>query len=313
MKCAEVRIKLSEYLDGELSAEERKVVESHLEGCDECRRELQELERAVGHVHSLEEVEPPPWFAQNVMQRVRAEAEPKKGLLRRLFHPLHVKLPAEALAVALVAVAAVYVFNAIRPEVKMKVATEPLAEAPAPVAQDKIAALRDEASAGEQALGWHEAEDRADALMKSAEPAYRAKKQEEISEKKAYAPPPPALREEAAPAEGGAGVKGDTAFEEAYYEPDAERRIAEREEFRMSLVVRDLSGAREDVEKALARVGGRIIEKEPAKENVIFAEVDPAEIAELIKELEAVGKVSAGAHEVFGGPVRVRIELSERP
>lgn len=36
--CFDVLDRLSDYLDGELSEEERRQVEAHLAGCDECTR-----------------------------------------------------------------------------------------------------------------------------------------------------------------------------------------------------------------------------------------------------------------------------------
>ncbi|MEW5742126.1 MAG: anti-sigma factor [Myxococcota bacterium] len=36
--CFDVLERLSEYVDGELSASERRKVEAHLEGCDECTK-----------------------------------------------------------------------------------------------------------------------------------------------------------------------------------------------------------------------------------------------------------------------------------
>lgn len=38
LHCFDVLDRLSDYLDGELSEEERRQVEAHLAGCDECTR-----------------------------------------------------------------------------------------------------------------------------------------------------------------------------------------------------------------------------------------------------------------------------------
>lgn len=38
LHCFDVLDRLSDYLDGELSEEERRHVEAHLAGCDECTR-----------------------------------------------------------------------------------------------------------------------------------------------------------------------------------------------------------------------------------------------------------------------------------
>ena len=53
------------------------------------------------------------------MARVREEAEGKRGLLSKLFYPLHIKIPLEAAASILVVVLAVYVFKAPYPEMPL--------------------------------------------------------------------------------------------------------------------------------------------------------------------------------------------------
>ncbi|MHC4470272.1 MAG: anti-sigma factor family protein [Planctomycetota bacterium] len=52
MRCAEVRENLVAYLDGELPPEERDRIESHLGGCDACRRERTALD-TTGDLLSL--------------------------------------------------------------------------------------------------------------------------------------------------------------------------------------------------------------------------------------------------------------------
>jgi hypothetical protein len=66
-------------------------------------------------MNDLEEREPPLWLAKKIMNRVRQEANQKKSIWQRLFYPLHVKLPLEAVGVALVALTALYVFQSVQP------------------------------------------------------------------------------------------------------------------------------------------------------------------------------------------------------
>ncbi len=47
------RHRLSEYLDGDLSADERVLVELHVESCGDCARTLAELEQVVAHAGQL--------------------------------------------------------------------------------------------------------------------------------------------------------------------------------------------------------------------------------------------------------------------
>ena len=74
----------------------------------------------------LGEVEPPPFLEQRIMSRIREEAGQKKGLLRRLFYPLHIKVPIQALASILIAVIGFYVYQTGEPEMKQIVSPTPL-------------------------------------------------------------------------------------------------------------------------------------------------------------------------------------------
>ncbi len=116
MECGDIRERFSAYLEGVASPEEERLIKLHLPSCQPCSAALEDLKRTVELLKGLEEVEPPPWLKEKVMSRVRAEEEAKRGIFRKLFYPLHIKLPIEALAAILVAVMASYVFEAVKPE-----------------------------------------------------------------------------------------------------------------------------------------------------------------------------------------------------
>jgi hypothetical protein len=119
MKHAEVRQRLSAYLDGEVTDEEKVLIEEHLGSCPACASEVKELTKTIGHVKDIGEVEPPPWMARQIMTRVREEAGLKRGILRRLFFPLHIKLPIEAVALVLVTMSAYLVYRTEEPQVRL--------------------------------------------------------------------------------------------------------------------------------------------------------------------------------------------------
>jgi hypothetical protein len=118
MECVKVKERLSDYIEGFLSAEEKKLFVEHLGSCGKCSEILSDLRKTIKHLHGLEEVEPPPWMTQKVMASVREEAETRKGLWQRLFYPIHIKLPLEAVGVVLVAVTALYFFQSVQPVLK---------------------------------------------------------------------------------------------------------------------------------------------------------------------------------------------------
>ena len=118
INCARCNEQLSAYIDGIVTAEEKKLIEEHLSMCEHCSLALSELKKTQETLRNLEEVEPPPWFTQKIMNRVRKEAESKKGLLQRLFYPLHIKIPMEALATCLVVILALFIYKNTEPERK---------------------------------------------------------------------------------------------------------------------------------------------------------------------------------------------------
>jgi anti-sigma factor RsiW len=118
MTCNEIENLLSAHLEDLLSPEEKKGVEGHLASCPRCRQSLSHLKEAEDILHGLEEVEPPPFFEQQIMTRVREEAGQKQRFLRRLFYPLYINVPIQSLATLLIAVLGFYVYQQGEPEMK---------------------------------------------------------------------------------------------------------------------------------------------------------------------------------------------------
>jgi hypothetical protein len=118
MKHDDIRHKLSDYLDGSISAREKTEIENHLKTCRECSDALQELRKTIEHIKTVDEIDPPAWMTQKIMAAVRAEAEGKESIFRRFFHPLTSKIPIQAIALLFVAVTGFYVYQAIGPASK---------------------------------------------------------------------------------------------------------------------------------------------------------------------------------------------------
>lgn len=91
MNCKEVQDKLSAYLDNELEAKERALLDGHLVDCPACQEELQDLQMLVEQLSSLEEMIPPPEFRTELfakleegLKKTEVSAPMKKGLLANL-------------------------------------------------------------------------------------------------------------------------------------------------------------------------------------------------------------------------------------
>jgi putative zinc finger protein len=106
----DARESLSAFLDEELPLEERREVAAHIEGCPECRRELAHLEQTVALLRRVEPARAPVGFVDRVLEAARPRPWYRRAAAA-VFLPFSVKLPAEATALVMVALLAVYVFE----------------------------------------------------------------------------------------------------------------------------------------------------------------------------------------------------------
>lgn len=116
----EIRSMLAALAGNDLSPADRAMVEQHLADCQACRSELAQLQLVVQAVRATTDLEPPPWLATKIMVRVREEAVLQRGWLARLFLPLHIKLPLEALALVMVCISAWYVMQDVERSQQVK-------------------------------------------------------------------------------------------------------------------------------------------------------------------------------------------------
>ena len=101
MNHSEIRAHLSEYLERDLSGEERSRIDAHLEICSDCDRELSELRATISLLRRLPEPALPPGIGGAVMARI-ALGEGREArvhsLLRRTADPRFAALLAAGLA-----------------------------------------------------------------------------------------------------------------------------------------------------------------------------------------------------------------------
>ncbi len=309
MECKDIQKRLSAYIEKAVSPKQKALIDAHLKQCKRCRQELADLKRTVKYVQQLEEIEPPRWLAQRVMARVRAEAEERPGIVKRLFYPLHIKLPLEAIAVIFIAVGTLYIFKTMQPEMQLARiptetkemapgrATAPKKEAPAALSKESPAP----ATAGDRLLYEK-----------------RMEAQAERSMGKAKAPAAMAKQEEAASAVGAA--YRDESDHRGLLAPRAVSPKAaakgKAEEIQFVVHVEDLAIASRDIEETLRQLGGRAITTEPLKDKaVIDAEIDAKKIPELTDQLHLIGEVQekglAGA--ATEGDVAITIDVLKTP
>jgi hypothetical protein len=156
--CKNIENNLPLYAEGLLSDAEKKTVKEHLAECADCGKALADLKKVTEMTQGLREVEPPPWFKQKIMVRVREHAE-KKSFAQKWFYPLRIKIPMQVMATIVIAVLAVYIYRSGDEQMKtiLPQAPQPVMEAqqepapaempkakkatPAPVAEEKSAVI----------------------------------------------------------------------------------------------------------------------------------------------------------------------------
>ena len=177
MDCKHIRERLPAYREEDVGLEEKRAIGQHLSSCQQCSRALDDLKKAEKLVKRLPEVEPPAWMTQKVMARVRAEEEKKIGIMQHLFFPLRTKIPVQVFATVVIAVAAIYVFKAVEPQMKPVV----------PSAAPEQGIAKEESLASSPATGKGPAEYRVSgsqvAVQKSAEPAEKEKGTRRVDER----------------------------------------------------------------------------------------------------------------------------------
>ncbi|MDD2499498.1 MAG: DUF2275 domain-containing protein [Geobacter sp.] len=127
----ELRSMLPALAGGDLSKMDQALLEQHLAECPACRSELAQLQAVVMAVRSTPELEPPPWLATRIMARVMDEQKSHRSWFARLFLPLQIKLPLEALALVMICATAWYVMQDVNRSQQALHQASPAAEAPA--------------------------------------------------------------------------------------------------------------------------------------------------------------------------------------
>jgi hypothetical protein len=288
MTCHDARGSLSAFLDEALAPDERREAEAHLEGCAECRRELERLRQTVALLHRVEPARAPVGF----VDRVAAAARPRPWYRRAaaaVFLPLSVKLPVEVTALAMVALLAVYVFE--RTPALQQAAREEAPRPPEPSARLADEFARPEPSARRLAPTVPppapRGEDRRDALTSRDEPAAApAAKTEAPSETKvgSVASPEAESRQKAA----------ERAAQSLRADPAAPRLAAKRAQPSADVIariaVKDRDAAERDLAQLITRVGGTAAQRRREDDaTVVEALIPQARYGEFSQGLAQIG------------------------
>jgi hypothetical protein len=115
---ADIKKHLADYLEGDLPIGDRALVDAHLDACDSCAGEVEEMLQTIRLLRTMPDPETPPMIAADVMRRIRS-GEGQLGLLGRIGRMLGgvlepgFVLPASAIAAAALVVTVVQSFGGI--------------------------------------------------------------------------------------------------------------------------------------------------------------------------------------------------------
>ena len=292
MKCGQIQKMLPACQDGILSKTETALVEKHLAACDSCRASFKEYQQARQRVKKLEEVEPPPGFAQKIMARIEQEEEKKGGLLRKLFYPLHIKVPIQAVAMVVVAVLAIQTYRSVEPQ-KQTAPPDAITAVPGP--KEELARKED----------------------RQQEAVLPAKKTLPTSEEAAKAPASAAAPREAERAELAAGgKKAKREAKTAVSAPSPEAASLQKGAgVGLALRVAEVASTGEKVQTILQEMGGSRIERTRLGEDeIVTADLDPQRLPEFLDRLNSLGEMpeKPRVSKPTATSVSVRIEIFKK-
>ncbi len=297
MDCSTLQQKLAEYADGSLNPYEMKQIEKHIAACEKCRSYVSELTRTIEALKGLDEIPSPPWLTQKVMQKIRAEAGPKKRLIRKLFFPLHIKLPLEAVATLLIAGAAVLIMKSLGPDLQpLSILTEKPPVQTLPTANETLP--KDEPST---TLPDRKAEQTpSPAVRQKGEPSSR---QPRVPDQQAR-PAPPVPAAPVPPAPIARSFEAGKSLDEAEHEEQRQKAAsssarsmlsAEKKSSEMpsvTLQARDIEKVTQEIVTALPTFGSTLLTADKhTTGTTLTIHIDPSHLDALMEQLKRIGRV----------------------
>lgn len=287
--CREIENNLPLYLDNLLSGTDKQVVEEHLKSCPNCARALEQLQKTGNLVNDLKEVEPPPWFKQKIMAKVREESE-KKSFVQRWFYPLRIKIPVQVFATICIAVLAVYIYrageeqmNAVLPPAQtpvMEVPQKQLPEQKIKTSVNKTIQKKETPQENTKAVTVETAKEIKNTIASETR-SYE------------YASAPAAKTVEKSESERQRSKAGDYSFAGTVMKKDrALQAESAMPQSNIVLRVADINAAVAEVEKRLLKCGAKdIVKRMPEGKAVLTAELKVQNMKDVMAQLKTIGRV----------------------
>jgi hypothetical protein len=314
MEHEEIRQKLSAYLDNAVNVEEKAEIKRHLGGCGSCRGAIADLDLTIGYIKSLPEIEPPSWLTTKIMARVMDKALPRPGLWQRLFLPLHVKLPIEALIVSFLCITGYYhawIIGSQVPQTKLSTLRQH-ALAPPPVMESPASIIiRNKMKSPHPAT--------LPPLVMAPSPITTLPELEAPPTRPTEHMPEPELLPENEDMMSESGGTQPLARDEKGAVPSAVNRSGDApavesttaDKVEVALTVDDPEGAARTIEEIVARVGGRISGHSYGDDtHLLLIRIGAQNMQELLARLARIGTVREGPQLATGTSGSLDLSIS---
>jgi len=300
MKCAQIQKMLPAFLDGVLSKTENALVQKHLEACDSCRTAFEEYQDGQRLIQDLDPVEPPPGFAQKIMARLEEEEEKKGGILRKLFYPLHIKIPIQTVVTVTIAVLAIQAYRSVEPrkdtpsQIEITAPSEPRERAALEKDLPKEAVPPAEKPLPPLQVTPREREGVSRDAVTTPPPASAPRAATRLREEEAMARPPQDPGSAAAPKDtgkaeiGAAGQRAKMEAKTSVPAPSRESVSLEKRAKQVGLTLHAVNPtlAGERIRLILQEMGGsHIVRTRLGEEEIVTADLNPQRFAEFIERL----------------------------
>ena len=282
---SDIRKLLSPYSGDDISSHDRTLVEEHLKICPDCRSELAELQTTLKLLRTTPEIEPPLWLTTRIMANVREQRELKPSWLKRIFFPLHIKLPIEGLALLFVCMTGFYLSQRVGTELLQPASEkgDKMFAVPPPVRTPQTPAMK---SLKTSPLSPSK-DVPAVSVPKAAEPPVAADKPVAPP---AFAPSPSAIRENA----DFSGAQENRSMAEPHRTASKAEVTPTQLTIRMNVTT--TTEAFLLIREAVIRSGGAIIHEPPAATSLITALIPINRVDELFINLGKIGKIVEQPH-----------------
>ena len=115
MKCRKIKHLLPDFAGKSLEPDKNAMVKKHIAECPNCQEEIKFLKKYLKETSSLPKVTAPADFLEKIHIQIDKPA-PLQQLIKKLFVPIKIKIPLEAIGVLAIAVLVILIYDPFSPD-----------------------------------------------------------------------------------------------------------------------------------------------------------------------------------------------------